>query len=718
MTATGAPRQPTVASGLRVGVGWLAAALVPAPAAAQQAPTTLERVQVIATRTAQAGAAVPASVSVVEGADLRADSLGASLSEKLATVPGLLARNRQNFAQDEQLSIRGFGTRSSFGIRGVRLFVDGIPATMPDGQGQVSHFNLATADRIEVLRGPFSALYGNASGGVLQLFTADGQAPGSLGLALVGGSFGQRRASVDAQGAHDRFDYNLGLSHFVTDGYREHSRARRTSLNGKANVAFGEASGLTLLVNALDAPDTRDPQGLTRAQFVADPRQAGAGAQAFNTRKSVAQQQLGAVLEHPLRDGGQLRVLAYGGRRHVTQFLSIPLATQRNPLSGGGVIDLRAPYAGIDARWSRQASLLERPVEWVVGLNFDAQRQQRRGYENFVGDMLGVRGALRLQQNDRVTAFDQYAQATWRPADAWSLMAGVRRSAVAFRSRDAYITAANPDDSGRVRHTATSPVFGASVRVRPAMHAYAAYGHGFETPTFNELGYRSDGGSGLNFGLRPARTRSGELGLKLDRADGLRSELALFRADTRDELTVATSAGGRSTFQNAGRARRVGAEWSASVPLSPQWHASLALTYVDARYRDGFLACSRTPCAVANTPVPAGARIPGVPRASAYAALRWRGEVGWHARVDGQSVGAVTVNNFGDERANAYTVFGASGGYGFRAARNEGRVFLGVGNLFDRRYAGSVIVNESNRRYYESAPGRHVVAGVELRWRD
>lgn len=712
-----------VRRGLGGAVPW--AALLCAAGAAQaqdaQVAVTLDRVQVTATRTPRATLEVPAAISVVEGADFETDALGVNVSERLSAVPGVLARNRQNYAQDEQLSIRGFGTRASFGIRSVRLYLDGIPATMPDGQGQVSHFNLATAERIEVLRGPFSALYGNASGGVIQLFTVDGEAPGSFGVELAGGDFGQRRLSVDAQGAGDAFAFHAGVSHFATDGYRDHSRAERTSFNGKATVTLGGGSRLTLLANALASPEALDPQGLTRAQFEADPRQASAGAVAFNTRKRVAQEQLGAVLDHDAAGHGQLRLLAYGGERRITQFLSIPVATQRNPLSGGGVIDLRAPYAGVDARWTQQASLLQRPLEWVAGLNFDRQRQDRRGYENFVGSgldtMLGVRGALRLEQDDRVEAFDQYAQATWRPGVAWLLMAGVRRSAVTFRSRDRYITADNPDDSGRVRHTATSPVFGANYRIRPALHAYAAYGHGFETPTFNELGYRADGGSGLNFGLRPARTHSAEAGFKLDRG-GLRSELTVFGADTRDELAVATSAGGRTTFQNAGRARRTGAEWSASVPLSGAWRAQLALTYVDARFRDGFLTCTSTPCAVPDTLVPANARVPGVPRTVAHAALRWGGDAGWHARLDGQHVGAVPLNHRGDEQAPSYAVFGASGGYGFRSARSEGRVFIGVANLFDRRYAGSVIVNESNRRYYESAPDRSFVGGVELRWRD
>jgi iron complex outermembrane receptor protein len=662
---------------------------------------------------------VAAAVTVLEGDALDVDGLGATLSEHLATVPGLLARDRHNYAQDEQLSIRGFGTRASFGIRGVRLVVDGIPATMPDGQGQVSHFPLSTAERIEILRGPFSVLHGNASGGVIEVTTATGEGPPSLGVELAGGESGRRRAAVDVRGGEASIGYAVGLQHFATAGERAHSRARRTSLNGKARIAIGDATSLTLLLNALDAPDAQDPQGLDRGQFADDPRQAAPTALLFDTRKSVAQRQAGAVLEHALGAGG-LRALAYAGERRTTQFLSIPVGTQANPLSGGGVIDLRAPYAGADLRWSAQATLAGRPLDWVLGVSHDRQRQDRHGYENFAGDaetpVLGVRGALRLDQDDRVDAFDQYVQATWQPADAWSLMAGVRHSRIRFASSDRYVTAANPDDSGRIEYAATSPVFGANWRIAPRWRLYAAYGQGFETPTFNELGYRADGGSGLNFALQPARTRSAEIGMKFDGAGGARSELAVFHADTRDELTVHTSAGGRTTYQNAGRARRIGVEWSATLPIAERWRVQWALTWLDARFRDGFLACHGAPCPVATEPVAGETRIPGIPRSSAYVSLRWGGSTGWHAMLDAQAVDAVPVNHFDDERAPGYAVFGASAGYGF-GRHGEGRVFLAIDNLGDRAYAGSVIVNEGNRRYYEPGPGRQVTAGIAWRWR-
>jgi iron complex outermembrane receptor protein len=296
-------------------------------------------------------------------------------------------------------------------------------------------------------------------------------------------------------------------------------------------------------------------------------------------------------------------------------------------------------------------------------------------------------------------------------------MLGARHSDIRFRSRDRYITAGNPDDSGRVRYRATSPVAGISWTPTPAWQWFAAWGRGFETPTFNELAYRSDGGSGPNFALQPARTRSGETGLRFRRG-AASTELVLFRADTRDELAVATSRGGRTTFQNAGRAQRQGLEWAGRVPLGDSVRGEWALTWLDARYRDAFLACATTPCAVPDSEVPRDTRIPGVPRTSAYAALQFGGDRGWHVRVDAQHVAAVPVNLFDDERASAYTVVGMSAGRGLRARSGEGRVFVAIGNVFDRGYAGSVIVNESNRRYYESAPGRTLQAGFEWRWRD
>ena len=682
---------------------------------AAEGGTDLPVVVVTATRVAQPAFDVPASIDSVNPGDNPA-TLGVNLSEYLSAIPGVLARDRQNYAQDEQISIRGFGARSTFGVRGVRLYTDGIPATMPDGQGQVSHFNLDSADRIEVLRGPFSALYGNSSGGVIQIFSADGSDPPQINLGLAGASYGTFRASANARGVSGPFGYNLDVTHFQTDGYRDHSAAKRESGNAKLTFEVGSSGKLTLLANTMALPGAQDPLGLTHAQFDADPTQVAASATLFNTRKSVHQTQGGAIYDQDFGSGNSLRVLGYVGNRGVVQYLSVPVSAQANPLHSGGVVDLGSDYGGADARWTYRGELGGRPFEIAAGVTWDRQQQLRRGYENFVGSLLGVRGAQRRNEDDTVSDFDQYAQATWHIADAWSLTAGLRHSDVKFDSVDHYITAGNPNDSGRVDYGATTPVAGILYRAANWANLYASYGKGFETPTFNELGYRSDGGAGLAFDLNPARSRNGELGIKLRPAHDIEANVAVFRADTRNELAVATSGGGRTTYQNIGKARREGAEASLSMRLNDDWKLQVAYTLLDATFRSAFLTCTAAPCATPAMPVAAGTRIPGLPKTDLYAALRWGRETGWRASLRGDYVSAVPVNDLGTDAAPSYFVAAADVGYDFDVGSGGLRTFARIDNLFDRKYAGSVIVNDANGRYFEPAPDRTLMLGVQWRW--
>ncbi len=399
---------------------------------------------------------LPASFTVVSADD--DNRRGAQVSELLDGIPGLVARDRQNYAQDTQLSIRGFGARSTFGVRGVRLLVDGIPASMPDGQGQLSHFNVLGAERVEVLRGPFSALYGNSSGGVL-LWSADGAPNDPWRLRATYGSNATVDVGTQLLGQQGAVHYNLAANHFETDGVRDHSRAKRDSVNAKLGFDLAEGSRLDLVLNYLDAPDAQDPLGLTRAQFNADPAHATSVATQFNTRKSVRQSQAGAIFTQQF-DNQALRLMAYDGQRSVEQFLAIPLAVQRNPLHSGGVIDLDSNYEGADARWAWQGEALGRPLQLTVGTNVDRQRQHRTGYENFVGDILGVKGALRRNQRDEVQNVDQFAQLWWQWSERWSALLGVRHSDVRFASDDHYTVGRNPDDSGQREYSATTPVAG------------------------------------------------------------------------------------------------------------------------------------------------------------------------------------------------------------------------------------------------------------------
>jgi len=678
--------------------------------------TTLDRIEVTARVRAAPAFDLPASLDRI---DLRDDDArpGANLSEQLGGVPGLLARDRQNHAQDTQLSIRGFGARATFGVRGVRLLADGVPATMPDGQGQLSHFALAGAERVEILRGPFSALYGNSSGGVVQLFSADGESPDQLRLSATAGRDATRTLAARWLGRSGGFSHALSASHFATDGYRDHSRARRDTVNGKFGWRFAGGGELDVVVNAVDIPDADDPLGLTAAQVRADPRQATPQAAQFDTRKSVAQRQVGVVWRQPLGAAQSLRVMGYGGGRDVEQFLALPAAAQANPLNGGGVIDLDNAYGGVDARWSWQGDVAGRPLELTVGANADRQRQHRTGYENVGGGTLGVRGALRRDERNRVDNVDRFAQAWWRFAPRWSLLAGVRRSRVGFDSRDDYVVGANPDDSGRVDYARTTPVAGLVFHAGGNARLYASAGRGFETPTFNELAYRADGGAGLALDLRPAVSRNLEVGGKWRRANGLQVEAALFRADTDDELAVAGNVAGRSTYRNAGRARRQGAELSARLPLAADWDLQLAWTWLDASFRDGFLVCTGSGCTVPATPVPAGSRIPGTVQRQGYARLQWTPGA-WTLAAEGTGAGDVVVNDTASEAAAGHALLHLEATRRWTRANGHLQGFVRIDNVLDKTYVGSVIVNEGNGRYYEPGPGRGVSLGLRWQWRD
>lgn len=684
---------------------------ITAGSSAFAAAQTLPQVSVSATRTEAAPFDVPASLDVIDGERVRAAGRAEiNLSESLGPIPGVTARERQNYAQDLQLSIRGFGARSTFGVRGVRLYVDGIPATMPDGQGQLSHIDLASAGRIEVLRGPFSVLYGNSSGGVLQVFTEPGEGPPKLDTSLALGSENLVRPGLRLSGGLANFGYVLSANRFTTDGWRDHSSATRDLANARLDFRPGNGAGAwTLVANSMELR-ADDPLGLTRAQFEAVPRGVDAAATLFNTRKTVQQGQIGLIHERRLTRGDSLRLMVYGGERETEQFQAIPVGPQGSPLHPGGVIGLERRYAGADLRWTSHTSLARGALETVAGLSYDRLLEHRLGWQNFTGPALGVKGSLRREEDNRVSNLDPYLQAVWKFTPRWTLTAGLRHASVRFSSGDRFVRGVNGDDSGSVRYSATLPVAGLMFAISPQTHLYAAAGRGFETPTFNELAYRPDGAAGLNFSLRPSRSNNLELGIKGRHtvAGSWRSEwtAAVFSTATRDEIVTQTNSGGRSTFQNAGATRRRGMELAWSAAMGPAWRVQLAQTWLDARYRDAFAACSATPCTVPTLVIPAGNRIPGTARSVTAAEVAWQPPRGWRAGAELRRSGSVAVNDLNSDAAPSFTTLALHAGYVFDVRGWSLAATARVDNVLDRRYAGSVIVNEGNARFFEPAPGR------------
>jgi len=682
---------------------WLPSLLWPAAVASALAQPagdkTLPDVVVSASRTEQRQFDAPAAVNSIAVDPFTAPSPLVNLSELTLTVPGIAVRDRQNYAQDLQIAVRGFGSRSTFGVRGARLYIDGIPATMPDGQGQASTFDLANASRVEVLRGPFAQMYGNASGGVVQVFTPDPPKSGFTGRASTGfGSDGQWQAGVALAGGNDKLGGTLDAWTYQTDGYRDHSAARRYQLNAKVVAQPTTATRITGQFNYFNQPLAEDPLGLTRAQADANPRQAVPAATQFHTGKDVAQTQAGVVVEHQLTDRDSLNFRLYGGGRQLTQRLGFSGAA---PASSGGIVDLDRTYGGGALSWTRKTTANGLPLQWTAGIEANGMRDARHGFVNDDGQQ----GALRRDETDQAADYGAYAQFNWTVHPAWELVGGMRASVVRLRIDDHYVTVASPDDSGTSTYHNVSPVLGVVWHAHDTLNVYANLGRGFETPTLTEVAY-GPGGVGANLGLQASTSRQGEIGVKWQ-SGGQRLEAALFDADSHDEIVPVSNNGGRTVYQNVNGVRRRGVElgWRGSFGAAQRWGAGLGYTYLDAFFGDAYVNPQ-------GMQVAAGNRLPGTARHSLGAEVTYRPlaplMVGVEARADSQ----VYADDLNTQAAPGYMVVNLKAGYEFKAGRTRMYLFGRIDNVADRRYIGSVIVNEANGRYFEPAAGRRFFVGL------
>ncbi len=671
--------------------------------------TVLPTLHVEATRTDTTYLQTPASVFRIDAPQVDTSSQ-VNLTEVVKGVPSLQIRNRENYAQDLQLSMRGFGARSTFGVRGIRLYVDGIPATMPDGQGQTSNIDLSSLDHVEVLTGPFSSLYGNSSGGTILTSTKEGQGKDSIELSYSGGSHDKSRAGLvlqgGAKGANEP-SYVISSSYFDTDGYREHSGAEKVLNNAKLSWDLDDGSKINWITNYVKI-HADDPQGLTRDQWNANPKQQVPFLKQFNVRKDIEQTQTGVTWSKPINDKNELYAMAYLGNRQVTQYQSIPKSTQDASINhAGGVIDFERDYYGADFRWMGKELLPNTTLS--VGVALDAMDEDRKGFENFNlvngQPSYGVKGNLRRDEDNTLWNIDPYLQASWQFLPTWRLDTGVRYSNVHYKSKDNYLS--NGDDSGKTDYSKVLPSAALSWQIVPELMAYVSYAKGFETPTFTEMAYRPDGESGFNFDLTASTSDTYETGLKSQNQLG-DFTLAVFQTKTKDDIVSAGNSNGRSTFRNADKTLREGLEFAWNKKLWRDLTATASYTYLDATFD------ADIPALGSIAQIPSGNAIPGIAKNQAYASLAWQPSHGLYGGVDVQYMDKVYVNDTNSDAAPSYSVTSANVGYAWVMGDWKVNSFARVDNLFDKNYAGSVIVNDGNGRYFEPADGRNWSAGLRV----
>lgn len=566
------------------------------------------------------------------------------------------------------------------------------------------------AERIEVLRGPFSAIYGNHSGGVIQLFTRDGRGRPTLELNVAAGSDGARKTDVSAQGSSGAVGYVIDASRFETDGYRAHSAATRDQAFAKLTMHPADGGKLTLVANSLRQDGTQDPLGVTWATYQRDPRAGETDstdsaapkrtlAERYDTRKDIHHQQLGIAYEQRFGDD-RLHVMTYGGNRQATQFQAFSKAFQAPASHSGGVIDFDRDFYGVDINWASVRAFGAGKLTATAGIDYGHSGDQRKGFENFIGSQFGVRGALRRAEQDTLSSVDPYLQAEWQ-AGPWVLTGGARHTRLTVRVADRFL--ANGNDSGGVDYSHTTPVLGMLYKLNPVLNVYVSAARGFETPTLNELFYSGTGG-GFNFALRAAESTHVEAGLKAIAGSNTRISTALFQVRTSDELVVDSAAGGRTSYKNASKTLRQGAELSLDTSLGGGVSGRLALTALRAVYDQGFGS------------VLAGSRLPGVPNANLFAELAWKDASDrYGAALESVASSKVYAEDANSEiPAPGYAVVNARVNAKQELGAWRFREFARVNNLMDRTYVGSLIVGDTNKRYYEAAPGRNWMLGASV----
>ena len=649
----------------------------------------LPTVEVSAPRLAREIYATPAVVSTIDQDTIAQGQQRVRLDESLNRVPGVFLQNRDNFAQGQRISIRGFGARAPFGVRGITVMVDGIPYTLPDGQAQLDAIDLDSAERIEVIRGPSSVLYGNAAGGVIDITTADGRDNPGTRLRMGAGSDGYQKMALQNGGVQGDWSHHISLTGLNVDGYREQSSTEKYLLNAKLRRELGSDRALTAIINLLDNPRSEDP-GALNAREVAEGRdQAAPNSLALDAGQTVDQQLIGLQYEDLSAGEGELYLKGFIAQRDFEQQL---------PFVGSSRLGYQRDYMGASAEYHHEVTLGNLPLNYIVGV--DAVRQKDDRFRNDVNPQ-GAVGEPLADETQTATSTGVFAQGDLALSELLTLSLGTRFDRVDLDVDDDF--AADGDQSGQRTFNEWSGSAGLSYRYRPQHQAYINTGTAFETPTFSE--FANPAGGGFNPGVEPQKAWNREVGLRGYIAPlALDYDVALFSVRVRDEL-VPYDEGGRTFYQNAGDTKRDGVELALGWQLADQWRLDSALTL--ARYEFDEFA---TPSERFD-----GNRIPGLPEQTWVNQLTWENLDERFATLETEYVGDLVADNANETSVDSYWLVNLRVGDGWQLSQQTRlSAYVGLRNLLDEEHYSNVRLNGTFGRFYEPAPGRSVYGGVEL----
>jgi iron complex outermembrane recepter protein len=664
-------------------------------------PKTLETVIIAATRLTLTTTQAPLAVSILDKNRLQTGTQQLSIYEVLSTVPGVFAMNPDNYAQDLRISIRGFGARAAFGIRGIRLFTDGLPEGTPDGQADVDNLDLGVVRQMEILRGAAAGLYGNAAGGVIYMLTENPVTKKPLLEAQLGlGSYGFHRYQLKIGQKFNKLGYFINGSINKTSGYRAWSEMQNAILNTKIAYDFNQNTKLTLLANLGNSPKANDPGALTTAQIEADPRQAGANNLLYETGEKVRQSRIGATFETKWHQKHHLSARAFYTSRSLLN---------RLPILSNGYGDLQRNYYGTGIGYQLDEKILGKPYRLKIGLDIENQKDTRQRYAY----LKSVKDSV-IQYNQDTLALSQLE--TFRSVGIFLLQDlqistkllfsfGIRYDDLALGAKDDFLI--NGNQSGNRYFNKINPMAGISYQYLKNASVYANYSSTFESPTLNELSNNPTGLGGFNTSLQPQSAKSMEIGTKGRLVKDFRFDLALFRIETQNDLVPYQIMGqtGKTFFRNAGKTLRKGVEIGLSYPILAGLSIYYTQTFTDFKYKNY----------TANGTDFEGKILPGIPKVNTQVELRYLNTKGFFIVLQGRNVGKVQANDGNTATTTAYSVLNTRIGHTFNLKKVEIEPFLGINNLTNTNYIANVQINAQAERYFEPATLRYFFGGIKLR---
>lgn len=657
-------------------------------------PRGLAQIVVTGTRAEQEIGNIPAALSVVRASDVQLARQSTNIDESLRRVPGLAMRVQTGGSSRSTVSIRGAGAQSSFGARGVRILVDGIPKNNAGGSAQdFMNIDLASVQRVEVVRGPSSALYGNQAGGVINFITEEGTDTPVREVRQWAGSYGYFKSHVKAGGRVGNVSYFTSAFRAQLGGWRQFSGFENTGFNSKFGYQFGNGATLTTIF-AYDKLLQRIPGSLTAAEMAANPQQANpALVSTGGVRGDIDEFRAAVALRAPVGSTGQIELTGYYVPRPIYSTFSGPIRNTQFFINRGAT-----------ARFLSSAALFGRANRLTVGLDYQGTPLSNSIFNR-------TTGAASQQLQENLGSVGLYVQNEFTLRPGVLVNAGGRYDQISF-GFDNLMRPGAPGSKFTQRYTRFTPKVGLVVKPSENLSLYANYSEGYEAPVSEQLRNSpiTGGEFVLNQGLSPQVVRSSELGAKGQRGERLSFEVAAFSQSINNFIVTRNfPRDDGTTFAaslNAAEVQQLGLEVGATVVIARP--LTLAATYTFSDYTfERFQAAGDDF---------GGNRLAGIPRQAAFVELSYRRESGAYAQADVRSAASFFLNDANTVSNAAYTVVGIRIGHeNIRMGSVRLGPFVAVDNLLDERYVSMAEINNGVQRFFNPMPGRNLLVGISVR---